>query len=421
MSLDSPWQMMATQLVFDTVTSNVKIFNLKSLETVDTSQMNYFLASLCVLGGYVQPYCLGSIVKIYTDEEISNEFQLALIIEVDTNARDLGTPDTLPYFVQYSQANKTEPVMADKLRLETDVSPPNLLLLPSVNDPKVVIHSILDALGYFIQIDNRFFNVITTETPFHICERSKQIMENDDDNNEIYHDAIAAKDIDDWSYFDLLTSISKYNGWKLSAPKQEIDLFKQGRIGNDKISIVPKPHHVVNTRVLEECGTKHRFKGRIYLSADSINARQLTFIVDNLQLSKGGKWYYCVKVPEDCNVQIGWTMTGFAPSESIGVGNDQYSWSYDGSQGCLFYLQEPSSFPSPDMRWKENDVCGCGIEIDGENTQIKYWLNGQFLGTALSHQSNIGLTTTKCNMLPNGQDATYFPSITLQGSSYRVS
>ncbi|CAF0824036.1 unnamed protein product, partial [Didymodactylos carnosus] len=484
MSLDSPWQMMATQLVFDTVTSSVNNFNLKSLETVDTNQMNYFLASLCVLGGYVQPYCSGSIVKIYTDDEISNEFQLALITEVDTNARDMGTPDTLPYFVQYSHTNKTESVAADKLRIEIDVSPPNLLLLPSVNDPKVTIHSILDALGYFIQIDTsttdslmilqlkrrsvaalhqilnnkklvemfmqkpygsaiaqlcisdsslkdhvrpadlRLFNKYHLEqycSSLDICERSKQIVENDDDddNNEIYHDAIAANDKDDSSYFDLLTSISKYNGWKPNASKQEIELFKQGRVGNDEVSIVPKPRHVVNTRVLEECGTKHRFKGRIYLPADSTNARFLTFIVDNLQLSKG-KWYYCVKVPEDCNIQIGWATTGFAPSDSIGVGSDKYSWSYDGSQVSLFHLQQQATFPSSELRWKENDVCGCGIEIDGEKTRIKYWLNGQFLGTAFSHQSTFGSTTTKCDMLPNGPDSTYFPSVTLQWTSYRA-
>ncbi|CAF4076194.1 unnamed protein product, partial [Rotaria sp. Silwood2] len=65
-------------------------------------------------------------------------------------------------------------------------------------------------------------------------------------------------------------------------------------------------------------------------------------------------------------------------------------------------------------RRKPNDVCGCGIEINGENTRIKYWWNGKFLGTAFAHQSKIESTTIKCNLLPNGPSTTYYPGITMQ-------
>ncbi|CAF3952910.1 unnamed protein product, partial [Rotaria sordida] len=52
-----------------------------------------------------------------------------------------------------------------------------------------------------------------------------------------------------------------------------------------------------------------------------------------------------------------------------------------------------------------------GIEMDGTNTNIKYWLNGKFLGTVYSHSEN---KTIKTNLLPNGIFATYFPAVTVK-------
>ncbi|CAF4791086.1 unnamed protein product, partial [Rotaria sp. Silwood2] len=157
-----------------------------------------------------------------------------------------------------------------------------------------------------------------------------------------------------------------------------------------------------------ECGEKHRFKGGINLTTGRIRGLFPTFIVDDLQLTEG-KWYYCVRLPIGGIVQIGWATTGFSTAcfHSIGVGDDKYSWSYDGSRGFL-YNDDSFQFPSEEIRWKEGDICGCGIEIDGENTRIKYWLNGTFLGTLFEHQANIGTSTTKCNMLPYEHSTVYF-------------
>ncbi|CAF4494525.1 unnamed protein product, partial [Rotaria magnacalcarata] len=74
MSYKSPWQMMARQLVFDSITSSSTTIDWKSLETISTKQWNYLLASLFILGGYIQPYGLGSIVEIYIDDE-NNEYE----------------------------------------------------------------------------------------------------------------------------------------------------------------------------------------------------------------------------------------------------------------------------------------------------------------------------------------------------------
>ncbi|CAF4805259.1 unnamed protein product, partial [Rotaria sp. Silwood2] len=91
MSLKSPWQMMATQLVFNSIVS-------------------------C---GYLSPYCLGSVVNVYPNEE-SNEFDLALIIAINTNDQNSNSSEVLPYFIQYLQTNKTEWIAAEKLRIQID-------------------------------------------------------------------------------------------------------------------------------------------------------------------------------------------------------------------------------------------------------------------------------------------------------------
>jgi hypothetical protein len=177
-----------------------------------------------------------------------------------------------------------------------------------------------------------------------------------------------------------------YNGWNPYASSAEIELYKKGRNGSDEISIVPFPSNVAELGVIQECGDKHRFKGRIYLDHHHRYERFPSFIFENLELSEGN-WYYCVKLPFGGLVQIGWATTGFTAraSEGLGIGDDGYSWSFDGSRGTLYNNQEFHFLPQ-NIRWKANNVCGCGIEIDGENTRIKYWLNGKFLGTAFDRE-----------------------------------
>ncbi|CAF4716085.1 unnamed protein product, partial [Rotaria magnacalcarata] len=65
--------------------------------------------------GYIQPYGLGSIVEIYIDDE-NNEYELGIIIDIDTNARDLVAADSASYFIQYLEEDKTEWVKIDKLQ-----------------------------------------------------------------------------------------------------------------------------------------------------------------------------------------------------------------------------------------------------------------------------------------------------------------
>ncbi|CAF4484295.1 unnamed protein product, partial [Rotaria socialis] len=136
MSFESPWQMTSIEFVFNTITTNFKSF-----ESIDN-----ILASLCILGGYIHPFCLGSIVEIHDTDET----QLGVIIDINRDARALNTADVQPYLVQYIDTNKTQWMHADKLKVELTVLPPNLLELPNVNE---FIDLLFDALGYFIQYD----------------------------------------------------------------------------------------------------------------------------------------------------------------------------------------------------------------------------------------------------------------------------
>ncbi|CAF1269029.1 unnamed protein product [Rotaria sordida] len=271
------------------------------------------------------------------------------------------------------------------------------------------------------------------------CVRSKQIIETENDNytisnnnnNEPTGKKINIRNLDDTSFYiwnhdefnlnplivDALSiSTLKYNGWKPYTSKSEIELFEKGRIGAKEISIVSLPHNMIDSSIIKECGTKHKFKGAVHLSTFSLLGIFPTVIVDDLQLTEG-KWYYCVRLPIGGIVQIGWATTGFttATYNGRGVGDDKYSWSYNGLRGLLYNNGE---FPisSEEIRWEKDDICGCGIEIDGENTRIQYWLNGTFLGTFFEHQANIGTSTTKCNMLPHGHTTSYFPAVSLHVS-----
>ncbi|CAM4793210.1 unnamed protein product [Rotaria magnacalcarata] len=484
MSRKSSWQLTATKLVFDSVTSSLKTIDWKSFETIDKKQWNYLLASLYILGGYIEPYGIGSVVNIHKDKE-NNECYLGVIIDIDRITRDHITLDTLSYLVHYLQRDYTEWCVIGDLEIKVDVPPTNLLVLPNTNESNLAIHSLLDTLGYIIQIDKspskslrllqlkRFcitvlYRILNQNSIIDIFMQKPyapyigqllmvdRLAENDfqlsnlrlldrthldqycfsldlseqwrqklvnNPNDRITTNIQTDSSSSSGNKFEVQRNQSMmnassnnaviYNKWKPYASRADIELYKKGRNGSDEIYIVPFPSHVADLGVIQTCGENHRFKGRIYLGSEHKFESFPTFIFENLALSEGN-WYYCVKLPLGNLVQIGWATTGFTAdaSNGLGIGDDAYSWCFDGSRGTL-YNNGSFQFLPPNVRWKKNDVCGCGIEINGENTRIKYWLNGKFLGTAFAHQENIASTTVKCNLLPNGPNTTFFPGVTL--------
>ncbi|CAF0773776.1 unnamed protein product [Adineta ricciae] len=415
---------------------------------METRELNKLTATFCVLGGYIQPYCLSSIVKVYNDED----FRLGLIIDIS---------NTSSYTIQYYQTNQITSVDVNRIEQKIIVSPPDFQALLTTDE--AAIHSILNILGYWIQssakslntlqLKRRSISVLThmltnqkiielfIEKPYaanlielaisntlptfpdlrlfnkqHLeqyclsldnCRQEKDWNIPEDDKNT------SSDQCNPMIVKALSTSVLKYNGWKPYMSKDEIEFFKNGRSGNDDISIVPMPSTAADTTAVKPCGTKHQFNGRISPTGDNVHVGLPTFVTDQLRVGKGN-WYFCVRLPKD-GVQIGWATHKFNPrgNDGKGLGDDEYSWAYDGSRG-LFLADGVFDKQFNDVRWKENDVCGCGIEIDGENTNIKYWLNGKLLGTAFKHQTKIPGSYTTCYLLPNETLMPFYPGVTLQ-------
>jgi hypothetical protein len=133
----SPWQSMTIQMVFDSILSLGE-------------SLNGPLASLSILGGYIHPFGLGAIVRVYRGDQIDHETQLAVILEIDFHGHEIK-----PYLVQYCQNNQTEWISSDQMRIELDVLPPNLLKIPVTEEQ---ISALFDALMKFLQGESLPFN-----------------------------------------------------------------------------------------------------------------------------------------------------------------------------------------------------------------------------------------------------------------------
>ena len=429
-SIPSAWQSIATDLIYNSIKSHLN----SSVSTIE----KILFASLNILGGYIEPYRLGSIVQLKS----SNDHSLGIIIEIKKQEET--------YLVELFDNKEQTSVSIDKLELQSEIFPLN------------VDESIIDLFGEFISIESsslivlelkrrimkifscllnnskiieKFMNKTYANTVAKLsrmeieeqsCKTLKDLRVFNRDHLEQYYLSLNQCEIDEekveektneWkatiSDESILKALSiPVQGWKPYMSSSERENFKKGRLGREDICIVPLPRNCVKAEVIEECGVNHRYHGRVAPNYTTTDVAFPTFIVDNLQLTEG-KWYYCVRLPLAGVVQIGWATNGFAPSGGSGVGDDRYSWSYDGSRDVLFYEQGfYGAFD--DIRWKENDVCGCGIEINGGKTNIKYWLNGKFLGTAFEHNKPVLSSLITCDLLPNGPATSFFPSVTIQ-------
>jgi len=96
-----------------------------------------------------------------------------------------------------------------------------------------------------------------------------------------------------------------------------------------------------------------------------------------------GQWYYEVILTTGHIAQIGWASKEFSPDSSAGngVGDDTYSYGYDGSRGLLFHgSNNETTVP---LRWKPKDIVGC--LFDADDGIISYTLNGtHILGATFS-------------------------------------
>lgn len=112
----------------------------------------------------------------------------------------------------------------------------------------------------------------------------------------------------------------------------------------------------------------------------------------------GGKHYFEAKLLTAGIAQLGWAaLSKFSPddNEGDGVGDDAYSWSFDGCRQLVWHDGRPSQYGN--KPWIVGDIVGCLLDADAGN--IEFSLNGQALGIAFAD-----ITTTY----------TFLPTISLE-------
>ncbi|PIK42620.1 putative RING finger and SPRY domain-containing protein 1 [Apostichopus japonicus] len=131
---------------------------------------------------------------------------------------------------------------------------------------------------------------------------------------------------------------------------------------------------------MEKCNVilnDHDVSEYLKISADGLEARsdalsfesvRSTFCVDE------GTWYYEVLVLTDGVMQIGWAtkQSKFLNHEGVGIGDDEYSFSYDGCRQLYWY--NAKSRPHDHPQWKPGDIIG--FLIDLEKKQMVFSRNG---------------------------------------------
>lgn len=105
--------------------------------------------------------------------------------------------------------------------------------------------------------------------------------------------------------------------------------------------------------------------------ASSFESVRCTFQVDS------GIWYYEVTLLTDGVMQIGWATksSSFLNHEGYGIGDDEYSMSYDGCRQLIWFKSESHPIEMP--CWKAGDILGLLLNVDKH--QLIFYLNGKGL------------------------------------------
>eukprot|EP00057_Strongylocentrotus_purpuratus_P013268 XP_011667742.1 PREDICTED: RING finger and SPRY domain-containing protein 1 [Strongylocentrotus purpuratus] len=103
----------------------------------------------------------------------------------------------------------------------------------------------------------------------------------------------------------------------------------------------------------------------------SFESVRCTFCVDE------GVWYYEVRVITNGVMQIGWATKNskFLNHEGFGIGDDEYSFSYDGCRQLYWYNAKSRTHRHPP--WKSGDIVGFLLDLDKK--YMAFSLNGNIL------------------------------------------
>ena len=113
------------------------------------------------------------------------------------------------------------------------------------------------------------------------------------------------------------------------------------------------------------------------ISPDGLTARCDAFSFESVRCTfevVEGIWYYEVTLVTSGVMQIGWATkeSKFMNHEGYGIGDDEYSISYDGCRQLIWY--NASSTPHKHASWKPGDTLGCLLDLD--NLKVTFYLNG---------------------------------------------
>jgi Replication stress response SDE2 C-terminal/SPRY domain/Silencing defective 2 N-terminal ubiquitin domain len=153
---------------------------------------------------------------------------------------------------------------------------------------------------------------------------------------------------------------------------------KRAKIDNDDSRDPPAAFLTISGSAALDYNTN---SGRWRLQSDGNFSTIGIFLHDTTTTTTTQKqiYYYEIYLVSGGLCQVGWATRGFRPDSDLGdgVGDDERSWSYDGSRAIK--LHQEDSMPYGKV-WHTNDVIGCWYDPD--QAMISYSINGVDLGTA---------------------------------------
>lgn len=145
-------------------------------------------------------------------------------------------------------------------------------------------------------------------------------------------------------------------------------------------------------------------EGCFMVQSKSEFATAIIMLDQSKYFSKSFRIYYEITIETAGVAQIGWAhmdsnaifsskladaKKGFFPNSDTGdgVGDDEFSYSMDGSRGAKFHCCRDEKYAQPDggTSWKKRDVIGCIYDL--ESKSLKYMWNGKDMGVAFTIES----------------------------------
>lgn len=185
---------------------------------------------------------------------------------------------------------------------------------------------------------------------------------------------------------------------RLSKPRPEAPCERRGTI----ISQYKTP---LGSTVMKFGYNKSRIEGltpNVKISTDGFqvsNRGSFGTVRANVAVRGGGKWFYEVRLGSSKVIQIGWVVPNFDPNPDIGhgVGDDDFSWAYDGGRRKKWHGGQIGQDYSTTY-WRPGDVVGCLLDLDVGT--MSFMLNGQNLGIAFENleMEDYGGYSPACSM-----------------------